>query len=55
MKALVLRSARPEVLDAVEEWCDCDWDVRAREERLVGEAPAIAVQAGQRVSGMRWE
>lgn len=46
VKALVLRSTRPDALDALELLCDCDWVVRAREERLVGEVPAIACGRG---------
>ena len=37
---LVLRSGRPELLDVVEECCDCDWSGRALEDRR-GSGPAI--------------
>lgn len=42
VKPLVVRSTRPEMLDAVEETCDWDCVSRAREDRRVGEVPAMA-------------
>ena len=46
VKPLVARSIRPDALEAVEETCDWDWVIRARDERLVGEIPAIARKLG---------
>lgn len=44
VKARVVRSARPDALEAEEECCDCGWVVRAREDRRVGEVPAICFE-----------
>jgi hypothetical protein len=46
VSALVGRSARPDRLEVAEESCDWDWVVRAREERRVGEVPAISRRSG---------
>lgn len=40
LKYLELRSGRPEMLEVVEEICDCDWVARALEDRL-GSVAAI--------------
>ncbi|KAK8000183.1 hypothetical protein PG990_012783 [Apiospora arundinis] len=52
VKALVVRSARPDALEAEEECCDCGWVVRAREDRRVGEVPAICFGAAQSRVGL---
>lgn len=46
LKYLVLRSPRPDVLDVLDEICDCDWEVRALDDRL-GSDPAIACSWGR--------
>jgi hypothetical protein len=40
LKYLELRSGRPEMLEVVDEICDCDWVARALEDRL-GSVAAI--------------
>lgn len=45
LKYRELRSGRPEILEALDETCDCDCVARALEDRL-GSVPAIALQPG---------
>jgi hypothetical protein len=50
LKYLELRSGRPEMLEAVEEICDCDWVVRALEDRR-GSVAAIICSRCHRDEG----
>ena len=51
LKYRVLRSGRPEALEAVDEICDCDWVTRALEDRRGSVIAAIAHRKRDAMTG----